>query len=518
MYSPNTAVYLLNTPLSEGDGHQLTFSSVSEQTTYFSSCAVHSFIDASSFSFQRKDYYIRIPLNIESLYNCNYVMYRNNQFTTKYFYAFITNLEYVNENVTQVYIKTDVWQTWQFDLTFKDSYIERQHPSTDYYNTLVDSVGQGDLKVIQEDNFTMGYGKYIILFNADPTTEDASNNPIYYPNISGYVMPVYMAIPETADKMGEIIQAVSNKGRADRIQACYYSPHCPAEAFNTDYINLPKGDLNIHDATITLANDVNADLLFTEKTVNITLSPTYFKEICYPYAKLEIVDRATGKAVELDLSKFDNPYAPTFRIYGSISELSEYKVVPLNYNGALYGIENALVVRPSTELPTLNNSYAKYLKDNTMSQGINAVMTGVGAIGSIATGNVLGMVSSMGNLASILSQDKVAQTQPNQVNGLKGDCIDYISYTNHIYFRVKVMDENHMSCARKFWQGYGYPIKTLATPNLTSNFTGKDYNYIKMVEPNIEGGNIPQEDMKEINTLFITGITLWHDTTSFRQY
>jgi hypothetical protein len=134
MYSPSTEVRLLNTPLSMGDEHQIKFTSVAAQTNYFISCAQHTFFD---FLYQRKEQIIRVPINIEDLYDCNYVMYKNSRFSTKFFYAYITKLEWLSDQSTAVHIKTDVYQTWQFQLTFHDSFIERQHPATDQYNTLI---------------------------------------------------------------------------------------------------------------------------------------------------------------------------------------------------------------------------------------------------------------------------------------------------------------------------------------------------------------------------------------------
>ena len=53
-------------------------------------------------------------------------MYQNNNYTNKWFYAFITNMQYENNGTTLISIATDVWQTWQFDITWKQSFIERE--------------------------------------------------------------------------------------------------------------------------------------------------------------------------------------------------------------------------------------------------------------------------------------------------------------------------------------------------------------------------------------------------------
>jgi len=35
-------------------------------------------------------------------------------------------MEYINDNMTLISITTDVFQTWQFDFTFKQSFVERE--------------------------------------------------------------------------------------------------------------------------------------------------------------------------------------------------------------------------------------------------------------------------------------------------------------------------------------------------------------------------------------------------------
>lgn len=58
-------------------------------------------------------------------------MYKNPDFKDKYYYAYITDMKFVNPNMTEITIKTDVFQTWQFDFIYKRSFVEREHVSND---------------------------------------------------------------------------------------------------------------------------------------------------------------------------------------------------------------------------------------------------------------------------------------------------------------------------------------------------------------------------------------------------
>lgn len=53
-------------------------------------------------------------------------MYQNENYSNKWFYAFIDGMKYINDSMTEISISTDVWQTWQFDLEFMESFVERE--------------------------------------------------------------------------------------------------------------------------------------------------------------------------------------------------------------------------------------------------------------------------------------------------------------------------------------------------------------------------------------------------------
>lgn len=121
--TPNSEIRIIKVPLSIDNKNQITFASKQAQEEYFKSLP---YIEMDNCSYQRKDSVIRFNAHIDDIIEYNYVMYKNNNYSDKYFYAFITGMEYVNNNTTFIYITTDVFQTWQFDFIFKESFIERE--------------------------------------------------------------------------------------------------------------------------------------------------------------------------------------------------------------------------------------------------------------------------------------------------------------------------------------------------------------------------------------------------------
>jgi hypothetical protein len=502
MITPSSTVRFLNVPFSPSQNNVLTFPSVASQVAYMETKVVNS-ISGCTYIRESDGEYLRVNKVVDQLYNCNYVMFQNTQFGEKWFYAFIEKLKYKNGSVTDIILKMDVAQTFMFDYTIEETFIERQTPSEDYYNTLADTPSTGDLRTIWEYEKFLN-GNYFILFNSDPTMDNTTATGNSYPIIGTYSMPCYMAICFTAEEMSEIVQAVSNKGRGDRIQACYFAP-CYVDDTGYEIQLMPKGDLNITNDYIRTIHNMSVSLLSEIVTLNIGYTPTFKKELAYPYSKLEIVDRITGKSIELDLSKFLNPLEPKFELRFNITDNVEYKVIPINYNGSGYAIENSLVIEPNTDLPVFSNSYSKYLKDNKVSNILTGVMSVAGAIGSIAVDNPAGAVSSFASIANVINADSVAKKQPNQVSGIKGDAFEYMNYSPCIYFRLKVMDNEHMKTARNFWNAYGYPERSLGT--FTNS--GSKFSFLKTVGANIISDKIPSEYQREIENMLDKGVTFW---------
>ena len=101
-------------------------------------------------------------------------MYQNTNFNNKWFYAFITKMEYVNDGRTDIYIETDVWQTWFNQITLKPSFVEREHVMDDTIgsNTLEENIDTGEF-VIKNHSYIEDYlDTYVIVAsNYNPYTK-----------------------------------------------------------------------------------------------------------------------------------------------------------------------------------------------------------------------------------------------------------------------------------------------------------------------------------------------------------
>jgi hypothetical protein len=81
-------------------------------------------------------------------------MFQNDKIPCKWFYAFITQYDFVSPKVTRITYQIDVYQTWLFDMTWQSTYVEREHSKrfnndgTPVINTIDEGLAYGSDYII----------------------------------------------------------------------------------------------------------------------------------------------------------------------------------------------------------------------------------------------------------------------------------------------------------------------------------------------------------------------------------
>lgn len=122
---PNSEVRLIkNVPFSNNYRNVVSFTSRSAQETYFKTLP-NKMVD--TFKYVRTNGSLKVPFFKDEILDYNYLMFKNKAYGDRYFYAFITNVSYINPNTSLVSFEIDVFQTWFMDVSFQPTYIEREH-------------------------------------------------------------------------------------------------------------------------------------------------------------------------------------------------------------------------------------------------------------------------------------------------------------------------------------------------------------------------------------------------------
>lgn len=211
--------------------HQLTFSDLNSQISFFENLQG---LELNASTYQRKEGTVRFPEVIDNLEQYNYLIYKNdsdtvpNKYKDKYYYCFITNMEYINDNMTEITIKQDVFQTWQFDFIYRRCFIEREHVNDDNVgkNLIPEGLEHGDY--ISNDMETLNVFNrtcYIMQVTKDTSSQ---HNTIYGTEIAGMIFSGgFLICFSYGDLMDLIEEYETNPSLGiDCILNVYIIPYC----------------------------------------------------------------------------------------------------------------------------------------------------------------------------------------------------------------------------------------------------------------------------------------------------
>ena len=528
--TPSTDLYLLKCPIELDNDNQINFATATAQANYFLSLPK---IEVEDISYQRKDSIIRYPAHIDTLLGFNYVMYRNDNYSNKWFYAFITDMTYLNDGCTAIKIKTDVWQTWCFDLTFKQSFVEREHVSND-------AVGAHTIPEGLE------YGEYIcnayqnLAIDASPSnsylgiqvSQLASSMYSTLGNASriygGLPQGCWLLVLELADattaytNLNNLIRTYDEENLADAIVSIGIIPknltgQVVIFSFDTTH-SFDAGALPASNSATTIASYS----VTRNSTVN-GYTPKNNKLLCSPYNYL-LVSNNGGADVSYAWEDFSSSSA-SFSARGIVSQGCDIKLTPSNYKSTdlTGGYEWSI---PAQKLPMVSwNSdyYLNWQAVNGKNMEIQAGLTGASFAGNLLGGMFSGNIGQMfnagtsvvSNTANIMQQIREAEMTPNQARGnANTGSLNYsLSKSGFTAYKMSIKSE-YAQAIDSFFEMYGYKVNMKKVPQYSSR---RYWNYVKTVQANIEG-DIPQNDMQEIKGLFNNGITMWHDPANFLNY
>ena len=193
--------FLTGVPFDNSYAHTRWFQSKSEQYSYFK--RFEKFVRTFN-NFQKINgrYFIDLKANVEDTMDLNYLMFKNTQYSNKWFYCFITNVQSLNKSVTRIYFEVDVIQTWRFDISFKKSFIAREHENqSNNWNVLPEGIGVGnEYEIIKQYNVKPLPFYFMVVcvkerFDVDYQSESYDGTFYGSPNtLSYYFIPVPYSI------------------------------------------------------------------------------------------------------------------------------------------------------------------------------------------------------------------------------------------------------------------------------------------------------------------------------------
>lgn len=517
-----TEVRLMNVPLENDYKHTLYFDTRDEQTNYFYN---RSYQIASNFSYQRKDNIIRYPLNYDDLVGFNYIMYRNTKDTTKWYYAFITDIKYINDERTDIYIETDVMQTWlvEWDYFLKPSFVEREHVNSDEIGEHIIEEGLqiGEYVPCKHTraNYHSTNNDYIIV-GVTKTGDDGRVLGRMYNGIYSGIR--YYAFPHNSSGITDLdkfLNEYDEDAGGDAIICMFLAPD---KIVNVSGNNVATGS-SVNKFTINgsgYSNNYNIGV----STNNLNgYEPRNKKLMCYPYRYL-LVSNNNGTSVPFRYEEFKESgeiIRPKFQIESCLTPGCSIRMVPLNYKGVDRNDEEGLNLGKYPTLNWTSDYYTNWLTQNAVNISASVIGDGIQVIGGLAMapftmGNSLGHVAGgLQGIAGTMGEIYKASKVPPQSKG-NTNCGDVITAaaTNDFHFYDMTIKSQYAKILDGYFDMFGYKVTDVKVPNINHR---RCYWYTKTIDVSIDGG-IPMKDLNKIKSCYNNGITFWRSNYSIGDY
>lgn len=530
--NPNTTVYLLNCPLTKDSENTFYFASENAQYTYF---YTQRMLELTKYTYQReRREYLKIGVNGSDMANvinkANYMMFVNTAYNTKRYYAFITEAEWINNEVVKLYFELDYIQTYLFDYTESECFIARQHSSTDTIgdNIMPEEVELGEYiydgntkcRPYQQESYDLSC---IVAYELDNNQTGTCIDGVF----SACKITVY-----SNDSTGrQALQAMinSHSQAPEEVLAIIMS--------NYMYLGI---------APQTGAQVVTASTQAVEHYVNVPnvstgddfegYIPKNKKLLTYPY---NFVNITNCKGAEMNLRyEFWKPWSSNtnyvrLKMFSTKGLPATVQIRPYQYKGEDYssstsgseGISSNNFIEYG-QMPVAtwsNDSFEVWVAQNhaNIAGDILNAATGLAAgIGvGLATENPLsavgGITSSVRTATNIAVSGYNASIASDRLSGtVAGTAVYYNTDFDGIFYRRCHITKQYAKMIDNFLTMYGYAQRIVAQPN---RHTRTRFTYIRTV--GMEAiGNIPQDAKQYIAARYDSGIRFWADHSNFGTY
>lgn len=523
--NPTTRLDLFTVPWGKPEEcHAIVdFPTAAAQVAAFDGLAAKG-VSATKFNYIKKDQAFRIEGNFARFEAFNYCRYQNRDFVNrqgnkKWYYAFIDRVEYIAQDIAMIYITTDYWQTYQFNITYYKSMIARGHVKVND-----DTVGRW----LQPEpvGAPADYEKEIEIFSGgDSWIPYWSILSVSRPPGAGETGWVYGGYGKSDSMTGQyagfiydhnVIQKIIDAyaGTTDRRQDIIGFRCVPYWVYsklkNTGWlvpITVNGVEINYCKENITMTLDTEAEI--AGSTLACGYKPRN-KKMLTSMCRVYIVYNYNG---------FSQPLRPEFIKGNSIKMTAEMR--PIGANGFKLKLKNYAKPAESVfDVPYSFEMQIGYNENGGVQGSLNRMNAVAGAIGNVAgfvtgaaTGNVAGMASGLAGLVN--TAGNVVSAFDSKV-ATKGNQSDTNSVSSeNCKFRLVDCSPLLDECGPidDFLDLYGYAINEWH-PISTWKHTRKYWNYIQTVDCNLKV-NASAPEAASIRSMFNSGVTIWHYINSF---
>lgn len=488
---------------------------------------------------------IRAGRNIEAIRakNINYMVYCNEHHGTRKFFAFITDLIYVNENMTEIVFETDVYQTWFYDCTVMPSFVLREHSETDQIgdNIVPEKFNFTDFEyeLCAGQTFDEQWG-YLIGVNTLPKEITDSSTGYKRGRLhSGIYQGMFFYYLESPNEINELLDALEEE-KEDCVEFITAIPRfCVSNALIADGTGTWGSKIKGYIQSTTSPNEYNKNAALLDDNLMFDgYKPSNNKMFTHPFFCLYATNHS-GQNVEYKIEHFKNSKAIKFKYYGDCSPSPSVTYIPLDYAGAEEEPDFAISLTSFPQCAFNSDSYKLWLAKNAPNNALNlatgaasliagitmigasggmalpAVLAGGGAAAATGAAGVYSIAEGASGIARTINSMHSASYMPNKMNaGNQKNNLLTAMEQNRVTFYWQKITRHMAETIDSYFTMYGYQTNMLKIPNFNARLS---FNYIQTQGINLYGG-IPNDDMAKLKSIFDKGITLWRSDLTIGDY
>lgn len=513
-------------------------------------CRRNAIATASDYSFIRQhNNNIFTGFTYEQCLQANYIAFQNKDYSNKWFFAFIDEVNYSGESNTEIRYTIDAWSTFFDNWQKQPCYITRQHVNDDRLglHIIYEGLNVGEVEainVVKDDALDNTCGYYIVVGsnwdigdNSNPSKQIVGSS-LYNGLISAEKLFVFSAalgssIEQAVINLQLFLFQTASDGHLADIRNVYIVPNFCISA----------GDLQIHEKTVgdstctyyTIPYNTEIPTSKLTGTCNTNYSgykPKNNKCYIYPYHYLYVTNNNGNNAI-YKYENFENFNSPEFQINLIMTIGCSGRIIPQNYKGIRDNVDESLPLAKypicewncdayinwlsanavnvpttialsmgggaSTMIPMSNSSLASGSDTNSRQQNIINNLGGAAGAGT----------SIAGGIASTIGAFYSASLLPSVQGGNNtGDVIFVSNANNVLIYEYKVKDQ-FLKVIDEYFTRFGYRINEVTMPNIVGR---RNWNYIEIPSSESIGyGSVPSQYMEQINNACRKGVTIWHN-------
>lgn len=515
---PNSTIKLLSGVKLKNDYlHSKYNTSAEEQYNSFNAYTYKELNDLSYTRYSAN--VITVEISMSEALKCNYIMFKNTDYENKWFYAFVTKIEYVNNNNVKMYYEIDEIQTWYFESHYNQCYVEREHTATDglFEHLIPEDMPAGDY-IINSSEFTEDIAKdWLIILAYSDTGSSGVNTGTKRANLySGLSLYSQTFDDEGIEAMNNKIGSLVEDNKADSIVAIYMTPKVFTPISGSDSVDAIQ--LSISPNTTSLDGYVpkNKKLFnYPYNFLDVSNGQSSHSEFRYEY----VTDYGAGSLI--------------FQVYCDGLPSAKALLRPVNYAGTTTGNWDKTLTSPTFPLCSWSTDYYQaWMAQNSLSTSADiagSLLGGVAGTGMFAVGLATAnpvltatgafsatsaLTSATVNVTKSINSVNVAKTHGDNFNGEpSGNVLAGLRRIGFWFFK-KSINHDLAESYDKYLTMYGYKVNTVKIPNPANR---PSYTFIKTIGCNITG-ECPNEALNVMNNAHDHGITFWRNLAEIGNY